>query len=288
MSRDPSRPGAVVTGCSSGIGLATAIQLEASGFRVVATARDQQSLISLCALGCASVRLELTDQTSIELAAQRILAETPDIRVLFLNAGYAAAGAIEDLPSAVWAHQFQANLFGHLELLRLLLRADALRPGARLIWCSSVLGISPMPNRAAYSASKAAMESVADAQRIELAHRGIHVCLVQPGPILTQFRANSLRSLQSNVDIESSRYSSAYRATVARLSTQGPASPGTLNPEAVAHAVLHAATSLRPRHRYPVTRNTRVMAAMKRLLPSHLLDAVIRRAAGAEVLPPSV
>ncbi len=288
MSRDLSRPGAVVTGCSSGIGLATAIQLEASGFRVVATARDQQSLISLCALGCSSVRLELTDQTSIELAAHRILAETPDIRVLFLNAGYAAAGAIEDLPSTVWAHQFQANLFGHLELLRLLLRADALHPGARLIWCSSVLGISPMPNRAAYAASKAAMESVADAQRIELAHRGIHVSLVQPGPILTQFRANSLRSLQANVDIESSRYSSAYQATVARLSKQGPASPGTLNPEAVAHAVLHAATSPRPRHRYPVTRNTRVMAAMKRWLPSHLLDAVIRRAAGAEALPPSV
>jgi NAD(P)-dependent dehydrogenase (short-subunit alcohol dehydrogenase family) len=261
--------------------------LDASGFHVVATARDQQALTSLGTLGFSPLRLELTDQSSIELAAQRVLAETPDIRVLFLNAGYAAAGAIEDLHSSVWIHQFQANLFGHLELLRLLLRADSLRPGSRLIWCSSVLGISPMPNRAAYSASKAAIESVADAQRIELAHRGIHVCIVQPGPILTQFRANSLRSLHANVDIESSRYSAAYQATVARLSKQGPASPGTLNPDAVAQAVVHAALSPRPRHRYPVTRNTRLMAAMKRWLPSHMLDAVIRRAAGPEALPPS-
>ncbi len=276
---------AVVTGCSTGIGLASAKALRAAGFSVIATARDPLSLDSLQADGMLPLQLELADPQSIESAANSIVAAQPRIDALFLNAGYAAAGAIEDLPATVWAHQFQANLFGHLELLRLLLRADALPPGSRIIWCSSVLGIAPMPNRAAYSASKAAMESVADSQRIELAHRGIHVCLVQPGPILTSFRRNSLAALLAHVDVDRSRYAEAYKATIARLCKEGPASPGTLPPEAVADAVIAAASATRPRHRYPVTRNTKLMAVMKRALPSWALDRVIRRAAGREVLP---
>lgn len=276
---------AVVTGCSTGIGLASAKALQTSGFNVVATARDVESLSSLETSGLHPLQLELADGVSIERAAASIIAAERTVDVIFLNAGYAAAGAIEDLPASVWAHQFQANLFGHLELLRLLLRADALGPGSRIIWCSSVLGIAPMPNRAAYSASKAAMESVADAQRIELAHRGIYVCLVQPGPILTSFRRNSLAALLAHVDVKNSRYAQAYKATIARLEKAGPASPGTLPPEAVASVVVAAATAARPRHRYPVTRNTRLMAVLKRVLPSWALDLVIRRAAGREVLP---
>ena len=277
---------AVVTGCSTGIGLASAKALQTSGFTVFATARDVASLRSLEATGMHPLQLELTAGDSIELAAAAIVAAKRKVEVIFLNAGYAAAGAIEDLPASVWAHQFQANLFGHLELLRLLLRADALGPGSRIIWCSSVLGIAPMPNRAAYSASKAAMESVADAQRIELSHRGIHVCLVQPGPILSSFRRNSLAALLEHVDVKTSRYAQAYKATIARLEKAGPASPGTLPPEAVASLVVAAATAARPRHRYPVTRNTRLMAVLKRVLPSWALDLVIQRAAGREALPP--
>lgn len=276
---------AVVTGCSTGIGLASAKALRSAGFSVIATARDLASMRSLEAEGMSPLQLELADHNSIERAAAAILNLHPKVHTIFLNAGYAAAGAIEDLPTSVWAHQFQANLFGHLELLRLLMQADALVPGARIIWCSSVLGIAPMPNRAAYSASKAAMESVADSQRIELAHRGIHVSLVQPGPILTSFRRNSLAALLAHVDVDRSRYAEAYKATIARLCKEGPASPGTLPPEAVAAAVVAAATAHSPRHRYPVTRNTKVIAALKRALPSWALDRVIRRAAGREVLP---
>lgn len=276
----------LVTGCSTGIGLASALLLKRSGYPVIATARDATSIASLDAAGLNPVALELADQESIRLAASSVIHTAPTLRAVFLNAGYAAAGAIEDLPTGTWAHQFQVNLFGHLELLRLLMASGALGPGSRIVWCSSILAITPMPNRAAYAASKAAMEAVADAQRIELAHRGIHVSLIQPGPILTSFRRNSLKSLLGSVDVHASPYAKAYAATVSRLSKEGAASPGTLPPEAVAEALLRAVESPSPRHRYPVTRNTKVMAWMKRLLPSPMLDRVIARAAGLEALPP--
>jgi NAD(P)-dependent dehydrogenase (short-subunit alcohol dehydrogenase family) len=239
----------------------------------------------LAAEGLTAFHLDLASPEAVERGANELLESFTSFDAVFLNAGYASAGAIEDLPCSAWERQFQVNLFGHLQLLRVLLQRAALQPGARIVWCSSVLAITAMPMRGAYSASKAAMEAVADAQRIELAHKGIHVSILQPGPILTNFRGNSLAALRATVDVANSAYAEAYKATIARLSKQGPASPGTLPSEAAARVLLSCLQASKPKARYAITRNTTVMAWLKRLLPSSMLDRVIRHAAGAEALP---
>lgn len=277
---------ALLTGCSTGIGLASARLLRASGWEVVPTVRAAADLQRLTRDGFAPHLLDLSCPVDIVPFSEAIVRAHGPFDAVFLNAGYAAAGAVEDLPHEAWQRQFQVNLFGHIQLLQSLLQHSGLPPGSRIVWCSSVLAISAMPMRAAYSASKAAMESVADAQRIELAHKGIHVSILQPGPILTNFRRNSLDSLRSTIDVAASAYAEPYKATIARLSKEGPASPGTLPPESVAHTLLRCLNARRPSARYRITRNTTVMALLKRLLPTSALDRFIRRAAGAEALPP--
>jgi len=239
-------PSILVTGCSSGIGLDAALRLSALGWRVFATCRNEPPAV-LGACGVRVIDLELESPASVVAAAAtlRALQDGP-LDAVFLNAGYAVAGAVEDLPLKAWQTQFQVNLFSQVDLANRLIRSGLLSQGSRLVWCGSVLGIVPMPMRGAYAASKAAMEAVADAQRLELAHKGISVSVIQPGPILTRFRANSLVALLRWVDLESTDYLPAYAATVARLRKVGAASPGTLGPEAVTEALLRCLDASRP------------------------------------------
>ena len=276
----------LVTGCSTGIGLASATRLHSAGWRVLATVRDADSRQRLAGLGIETLTLDLSSTEQIGRSIDFLLKTCTSFDAVFLNAGYAAAGALEDLSTAVFEHQFKVNLFGHLHLLQGLLAGGALKPGSRVIWCGSVLGIAAMPMRGAYAASKAAMESIADTQRIELAHCGVKVSILQPGPILTHFRRNSLLTLRSAVDVDSSRYASAYAATISRLSKEGPATPGTLSADAVAQVLQRCLDSRAPRARYTITSNTKIISWLKRLLSSEQLDRVIRKAAGAEALPP--
>ncbi|MBK6616645.1 SDR family NAD(P)-dependent oxidoreductase [Ottowia sp.] len=280
-----SAPAILITGASSGIGLASAIRLRAAGWQVIATVRDSTSADVLTAHGIEPVLLDLSSPSDAERAARELVAKHPRLDAVFLNAGYAAAGAIEDLGVETWHRQFQVNVFGHLQVLQVLLREDVLGSGARVVWCSSVLAIAGMPMRGAYSASKAAIESIADVQRLELAHRGIAVSILQPGPIITKFRSNSLASLRATVDVSASRYARAYEATIRRLAKPGAVSPGTLPPEAVAETLLTCLAARQPRPRYAITRNTKLMFWLSRLLSSNKLDFVLRRAAGEEVLP---
>ena len=275
----------LITGCSTGIGFASASLLHTAGWHVVATVRDPVARQRLADLGIETVNLDLSSSEQIDLAINFLFKTYDTFDAVFLNAGYAAAGALEDLRTVEYERQFQVNLFGHLHLLRALLSGGALGSGSRVVWCGSVLGIAAMPMRGAYSASKAAMESIADTQRIELAHRGIKVSILQPGPILTNFRRSSLLALRAAVDVDASRYSPAYAATIARLSKEGTATPGTLTPHEVAQVLHRCLDARRPRARYPITRNTKVIAWLKRLLSARQLDRVIRKAAGAEALP---
>ena len=279
-------PSILITGCSSGIGLDAALRVSGLGWKVFATCRGEPPSV-LAACGVQVIQLELESPASIIAAATtlRALLDCP-LDAAFLNAGYAVAGAVEDLPLGAWHTQFQVNLFGQVDLASRLIRSRLLSRGSRLVWCGSVLGIVPMPMRGAYAASKAAMEAVADTQRLELAHKGIAVSVIQPGPILTRFRANSLAALLRWVDLESTDYLPAYAATVARLRKVGASSAGTLGPDAVTEALLRCLDADRPAARYRVTRNTSVMEAMRRALPRRWLEAIVRRAAGRELLPP--
>jgi len=270
----------LVTGASSGIGRASVRLLRKRGFLAVPTARKEEDLQSLREEGFNPLYLELTDPASIQRAAEAFL-EMSEGRPygVFLNAGFAVPGAVEDLEVDWVRWQFEGNLFGHLDLLNRLLPAMREAGEGRVVFNSSVLGFLVGRYRGAYSASKYAMEAFADAYRMELAGSGIFVSLIEPGPILTRFRENALAVFKKTLakKLDQSPHRATYAKLLKKLEKPGPASPGTLPPEAVAKALLHALTARRPKMRYFVTWPTYAGFWAKRLLPMALWDRVLDR-----------
>ncbi len=277
MTDTPQRS-VLITGCSSGIGLATARLLRERGYRVFATARKAEDVARLQDDGYESLRLDLDDSDSIREAVDEILLRTTGtLYGLFNNGAYGQPGAVEDLKRHVLRAQFETNLFGTLELTNRVIPVMRRQGYGRIIMNSSVLGFAAMPMRGAYNASKFALEGLSDTLRQELHGTGIHVVLVEPGPIETRFRANSLKKFIENIDIDASRYREKYLRTLERLKTEGPAVPFTLPPEAVARKVVLALEKRRPKPRYYVTFPTYLFGYLKRLLGTRALDAILRR-----------
>ena len=271
----------LVTGCSSGIGRCVALGLQQRGYRVFATARRPEQLLSLQRAGLETLTLELADSGSIESAVDSLLSAT-DGRLygLFNNGAYGQPGAVEDLSREVLRRQFETNVFGWHELTCRLLPVMRRQGEGRIIQNSSVLGLVALPYRGAYNASKFALEGLSDTLRMELAGSGIHVCLVEPGPIESRFRANAYASFKANVDAEHSVHRDRYRAMERRFTTEGPVAPFTLPPEAVLRKVLHALESPRPKARYYVTVPTHLLGILRRLLSSRQMDRVLLRVSG--------
>jgi len=270
----------LITGASSGIGRASARLLAEKGFLVVPTARKEEDLESLREEGFKPIHLELTDPASVARAAGAFLEMSGGRPYgVFLNAGFAVPGAVEDLEVGWVRWQFEGNLFGHLDLLNRLLPAMRRAGEGRVVFNSSVLGLLVGRFRGAYSASKYAMEAFADAYRMELAGSGVFVSLIEPGPILTRFRENALKAFEKTLakKIEQSPHRATYQKLLEKLEKPGPASPGTLPPEAVARALLHALSAPRPKIRYFVTWPTHLGFWAKRLLPMSLWDRALDR-----------
>ncbi|MEJ2451260.1 MAG: SDR family NAD(P)-dependent oxidoreductase [Gammaproteobacteria bacterium] len=226
----------LITGCSSGIGLCTAQALHERGYRVFASARKREDVQRLRERGLQSLHLDLTDSNSIQNAVKSVLQETGGtLYALFNNGAYGQPGAVEDLRRDVMRAQFETNFLGWLELTNSVLPVMREQGYGRIIQNSSILGLVAMPYRGAYNASKFAIEGLSDTLRLELklTSRNIHVVLIEPGPILTKFRDNSLLTLRENIDIDHSFHREYYQATIDRLSKEGPAVPFTLPPEAV-------------------------------------------------------
>ncbi|MFO7641560.1 MAG: SDR family oxidoreductase [Candidatus Competibacteraceae bacterium] len=271
----------LITGCSSGIGLCVARGLRARGWRVFATARQAADVARLQAEGLESLPLDLRDSASIHAAVAAVLAQTGGrLDALFNNGAYGQAGAVEDLSRAALQEQFETNLFGTQELTNQVLPVMRQQGRGRILYNSSVLGLVALPYRGAYVASKFALEGLADTLRLELVGTGIHICLIEPGPILSRFRDNAHAAYLRHIRPETSPHREKYRAMEARLLKEGPAAPFTLPPEAVLKRVIHALESPRPRARYPVTVPTYLFAVLRRLLPTRALDALLRRAGG--------
>jgi NAD(P)-dependent dehydrogenase (short-subunit alcohol dehydrogenase family) len=271
----------LVTGCSSGIGWCVARGLKARGWRVFATARQPADVARLQAEGLESLPLDLRDSASIRATVAEILDRTGGrLEALFNNAGYGQPGAVEDVSRAALREQFETNLFGAQELTNQVIPAMRRQGGGRILYNSSVLGLVAFPYRGTYVASKFALEGLADSLRLELTGTGIHVCLIEPGPILSRFRDNAHAAYRRHIRPETSPHREQYAAMEARLLKTGPAAPFTLPPEAVLKRVIHALESPRPRARYPVTVPTYLFAALRRLLPARALDVVLRRAGG--------
>lgn len=271
----------LMTGCSSGIGYCVAHGLKAHGWRTFATARQPADVARLQAEGLESLPLDVRDPASIEAALAEVLAQTGGrLEALFNNAGYGQPGAVEDVSSAALREQLETNVLGAHELTRQVIPLMRRQGGGRILYNSSLLGLVAFPYRGAYVASKFALEGLADTFRLELAGTGIHVCLIEPGPILSRFRDNAYAAYQRHIDAERSPHRQQYAAMQARLRKAGPAAPFTLPPEAVLKRVIHALESPRPRARYPVTAPAYLFTVLRRLLPTGLLDAILRRAGG--------
>jgi short-subunit dehydrogenase len=263
----------LITGCSSGIGLCAAQLLDQRGYNVIATVRKMEDALALQQQGITTTELDLGDSESINQAVRFTLAHFDgQIDVLFNNAAYGQPGAIEDLSRNVLRQQFETNVFGTQELTNLILSQMRQQGRGRIIYNSSVLGLVSMAYRGAYNASKYAIEGLADTLRLELHDIDIHISLIEPGPIVSQFRANAFIKYQQNIDKTKSAHSKVYNAMEQRLIKPGPVAPFTLPAEAVVNKLIHAIESKRPKIRYYVTFPTYLLATLKRILPHRCLD----------------
>ena len=268
----------LVTGCSSGIGHCTAVGLHQRGYRVFATARRQADIDALENMGISALYLDYCDSESIHAAFNSVMeASGGRLYALFNNGAYGQPGAVEDLTRETLRSQFEANLFGWHELTRLVIPVMRPHNEGRIIHNSSVLGFAAMSYRGAYNASKYALEGLADTQRLELRGSGIHISLIEPGPIRSRFRANAYQKFLENIDVEQSVHQATYANMITRLNKEGDAAPFTLPPEAVLKKVVHALESKRPKIRYYVTFPTYLFGFLKRILSNRQMDWLLAK-----------
>ncbi|MEW8585120.1 MAG: SDR family NAD(P)-dependent oxidoreductase, partial [Candidatus Thiodiazotropha sp.] len=238
----------LITGCSSGIGRCVAAGLKDRGYRVITSARKEEDVRELQRQGFESLILDLAQSSSIDQAV-KALSELTDGRLygLFNNGAYGQPGAVEDLSRKVLRQQFETNLFGWHELTCRVIPLMRRQGEGRIIQNSSILGFITLPYRGAYVASKYALEGLSDTLRLELAGSGIHVSLIEPGPIESRFRENAHAMFNRHIDSDRSVHREYYKAMVNRLEKQGHATPFTLPPEAVLKRVIHALESHNPK-----------------------------------------
>ena len=268
----------LITGCSSGIGLASAKAAAARGWRVLATARKPDDLSRLASLGLEPLPLELRDPASVAACAATALERAGGrLDALFNNAAHGQPGAVEDLSVELLRDQFEVNLFAWHALTRPILAAMRKAGGGRIVNCSSVLGLISPPYRGAYNATKFALEALSEAMRHELAGTNISVSLIEPGPIGTNFVATALELFRANIDIEASAHREVYHRRLAGMAAGGRQT-FKLPPEAVAAKLIHAIESPRPKAHYYVTVPTYLADIGRRLLPQRLADLMVRGA----------
>ncbi|AUN94459.1 SDR family oxidoreductase [Pseudazoarcus pumilus] len=273
----------LITGCSSGIGEAAARRMRERGWRVFATARGEVDVARLADEGFEALQLDLADSASIRRAVDAVLERTGGtLDALFNNGAYGQPGAVEDLTREVLREQLETNLLGTHELTCLVLPAMRAQGHGRIVHNSSILGFAALPYRGAYNCSKFALEGLADTLRLELHGSGIHVSLIEPGPIATRFRDNAYAAYERHIDSEASAHSAIYRVLERRLRGEAGKTPFTLPADAVVDKLVHALDSRRPRARYYVTFPTHLFGFLKRILPTRWMDWVLLRSTARE------
>lgn len=269
----------LITGCSSGIGYAAAHALRERGWRVFASCRQTRDCERLAAEGFDAPQLDYTDASSIAAALDHVIEQTGGtLDALYNNGAHATPGAVEDLPTDALREIFESNFFGWHELTRKIIPVMRAQGYGRIIQCSSVLGLVTMPWRGAYNSTKFALEGLTDTLRIELRDTPIHVTLIEPGPITSSIRANSIPHFERWIDWKSSARKAQYEsALLDRLYTARGPDRFELPPQAVVDRLIHALEADRPRPRYYVTTPTRISGILKRILPTRALDWVLSR-----------
>ncbi len=270
----------LITGCSSGIGYDAAHGLKSRGWRVFAACRKAEDCERLRGEGLDSPLIDYADEASIASGLAEVLeASNGRLDALFNNGAYACPGLVEDLPSGALREIFETNLFGWHDLTRRVIPVMRSQGAGRIVQCSSVLGLVTLPWRGAYNATKFAVEGLSDTMRIELRGTGIDVCLIEPGPVTSRIRQNSIPHFERWIDWENSVREADYRAGLQkRLYTSSGPDTFELPPSAVTQKLIHAVEARRPRARYPVTVPTHAMGIARRILPTRALDWILSRA----------
>ena len=278
MSTKSDKHTVLITGCSSGIGLAAAQVLKTSGWNVIASARKTEDVQRLKQLGLRAVQLNIADPASIEGALNETLTLTGGrLDALVNNAGLAIPGAVEDLSREILQRQFDANFFGTLELTNSVLPIMRRQGHGRIVMISSILGRVAMRWRGAYNASKFALEGITDTLRLELRGTNIRVSLICPGPVQSRFRDNALANFDEYVDAASSPHRESYERLKAQTGEEKDNTPFTVPPETVARKIARALESGHPKARYYVTVPAYALAFLRCMLPTRWMDAILTR-----------
>ena len=268
----------LITGCSSGIGLDGARALRARGWRVFAACRKPEDCARLQAEGFESPHLDYTDTATITASVAQVLAATGGrLDAVFNNGAHAIPGATEDLPTDALRAIFEANLFGWHELTRQVLPVMRAQGFGRVVQCSSVLGFTPLKWRGAYVSTKFALEGLSHVLRLEMADTPIRIILIEPGPVTSRIRVNSIPHFERWIDWQASPRADQYRKTLLKRLYEGGTDRFELPASAVTKRLIHALESPKPKVRYFVTTPTWVMAGVMRMLPLSWADRLLRR-----------
>ena len=265
----------LITGCSSGIGQATAELLAREGWTVYATARKPETLSDLERGGCRTLALDVTDETSMTAAVNAVVQAEGAVGVLVNNAGYSQSGAVESVPMEQVRRQFETNVFGLVRMCQLVLPGMREQRWGRIVNLSSMGGRLTFPGGGMYHATKYAVEAISDALRFEVRGFGVEVIVVEPGLIVTKFGETAASSVGPDAD---GPYAS-FNRDVARATEhvyQGPLTKLGGGPEVVARTIAGALKADRPKTRYPVTPSARLMMGQRRLMPDRVWDLLMR------------
>jgi len=282
----PARPSHVVliTGCSSGIGRATALHLAREGWMVYATARKVEGLADLRDAGCVTLPLDVNNAAAVTELLARIERDHGAVGVLVNNAGYAQYGAVESLTVDAVRRQFETNVFGLLTLTKAVLPGMRRQGWGKVVNLSSMGGRLTFPGGGVYHASKYAVEALSEALRFELRGFGVDVILIEPGLIHSgfgeRFQAEARPGAATEADMDDGGPYAVYNREVVAASaasySRGLLAPLGGQPEDVARVIGRAISARRPKARYPVTLSAHVMIRLRRWLPDRWWDAVMR------------
>ncbi len=266
----------LITGCSSGIGRATAERLIDDGWRVYATARRPESIADLADRGATVLRLDVTDEDSMVAAVEQVCDAEGAVGVLVNNAGYSQSGALETVPIDAIRRQFDTNVFGLIRMCQLVLPGMRGQRWGKIVNIGSMGGRLTFPGAAAYHATKYALEAISDSLRFEVRGFGVDVVLIEPGLIVTRFgdaAAESVKAATGDGPYEQ------FNRRVAGVTTgayTGPLSKLGGGPEVVAAKIAEALAAGRPRARYQVTPSAHLMITQRRITPDRVWDLMMR------------
>jgi NAD(P)-dependent dehydrogenase (short-subunit alcohol dehydrogenase family) len=272
-------PAVLITGCSSGIGRATALRLAARGrWTVYATARRISAVSDLAGAGCHTLELDVTDEASLARAVETVEEADGGIAALVNNAGYSQSGAVETVPIERIREQFETNVFGLVRLTQLVLPGMRRRRAGRIVNIGSMGGRLVFPGGGVYHATKYALEALTDALRFEVRGFGVHVVLIEPGLIRTKFGERANAAMQDAIVEDDYQ---AFHREVARLTRhaaeQGMAARLAGTPDDVAATIERALTVAKPRTRYTVSPSATLFIAQRRLFGDRAWDRFLAR-----------